>query len=135
MGLDMYAFSRMPMNQLSDEQKEKIMTDVIEHGEATNDPIEIAYWRKHNALHGWMERLYREKGGEDEFNCIDLLLTSEDLDRLEKDIKESKLYPVEGFFFGGDYDPATENSKDIAFIRKAREELEEGNEVYYTSWW
>ena len=41
---------------------------------------EIAYWRKHNALHGWMESLYRKKGGTEEFNCIPVELNKTDLE-------------------------------------------------------
>ena len=31
---------------------------------------DVAYFRKNSALHGWMQELYRSKGGVDlEFNC------------------------------------------------------------------
>ena len=41
------------------------------------------YWRKHPNLQGFMENLYRSKGGNAEyFNCEDVELTLEDLDRL-----------------------------------------------------
>ena len=33
------------------------------------DVEQIHYWRKHPNLHGWMEDLYRAKGGAAEFNC------------------------------------------------------------------
>ena len=58
---------------------------------ANGEPFEIAYWRKHNRLQGWMENLWVEKGkpniqkhpdtGEliDEFNCVDMELTWEDI--------------------------------------------------------
>ena len=53
MGLDMYASRRPP----------------VEKGE------EIAYWRKHNRLHGWMEELWREKTGkEGRFNSEEVIL-------------------------------------------------------------
>ena len=29
------------------------------------DRVEVAYWRKHNRLQGWMEDLYISKGGVD----------------------------------------------------------------------
>lgn len=49
-----------------------------------SDARELHYWRKHPNLHGWMEGLYRDKGGAAEtFNCVNLQLTSDDVDRLE----------------------------------------------------
>jgi hypothetical protein len=72
----------------------------------------------------------------DEFNCIDLPLTPGLLDRLESDIKEHKLEPVSGFFFGTtDYDPAEYEAKDLNAIKLAREAIAEGKQVIYTSWW
>jgi hypothetical protein len=117
MGLDMYAYIR------NDEE---------------DKPTEIAYWRKHNRLHGWMENLYHEKGGTEEFNCVPVLLTVEDLDRLEKIIECKALPETNGFFFGGDsYEEYEEWYKedDLKFIKVARQSIEDGNKVYYDSWW
>ncbi|NRQ19069.1 hypothetical protein [Ensifer sesbaniae] len=42
----------------------------------------LHYWREHPDLHGWMERLYREEGATHaNFNCINLQLTADDLER------------------------------------------------------
>ena len=58
----------------------------------------LFYWRKHPNLHGWFEKLYREKGGkEEEFNCEFLELTTEDLNNLEIAVKQAKLPFTEGF--------------------------------------
>jgi hypothetical protein len=100
---------------------------------------ELAYWRKHNALQHWMEQAAIDLGivkTPDEFNCIDLPLTPELLDRLEADIKEHKLEPISGFFFGAtDYDPAEYEAEDLNAIKLAREAIAEGKQVIYTSWW
>lgn len=41
------------------------------------DAAELHYWRKHPNLHGWMEQLYRDKGGAEEiFNCAAVFSTS-----------------------------------------------------------
>jgi hypothetical protein len=73
MGLDMYAFATA----------EQLAGSVDFTAEAAS---EIYYWRKHPNLHGWMERLYRNKGGkEDSFNCVNIQLTADDLQRLEAD--------------------------------------------------
>ena len=100
--------------------------------------VELAYWRKHNRLQGWMEKLYVEKGGTGEFNCVDVEITEDDLDNLERAINNMELPETGGFFFGSDsYEGYEEYYKkdDVEFIRKAREELKEGNQVIYSSWW
>lgn len=95
---------------------------------------QVHYWRKHPNLHGWMERLYREKGGTaEEFNCVNVMLNSDDLDRLEADINAGTLPDTSGFFFG--QTDGTETQDDLAFIARARHFMELGQQIYYTSWW
>ena len=102
----------------------------------TGEVSEIAYWRKHNALHGWMERLWRDQGGEGDFNCIPLELNEDQLDRLEQDILSDCLPETQGFFFGSDsrFDDR-KKEETSAFIQKARNALAEGMQVAYDSWW
>ena len=136
MGLDMYAYVAARAGQ-QDEYYEGSEFDK-ESGEYVNNkvtkPIEIAYWRKHPNLHGWMEQLYREKGGEGEFNGDELELTWEDLEQLEEDIKQSHLPVTSGFFFG---DPSDDyyREQDLAFIKEARSQLFLGLRVFYNSSW
>lgn len=105
------------------------------------DAQELAYWRKHNRLQGWMEDLYARKGGEGEFNCVDLELTEEDLDELESAIDNRNLPETGGFFFGSDSYSDYEDEEwgylntDREFIEKAREALGEGWKVVYSCWW
>jgi hypothetical protein len=126
MGLDQYAFIVYPVSE----------HEVIEEDKNHED---IAYWRKHNRLQGWMENLYRIKGGTETFNCVDLELTLEDLDKLEEDVKSFNLPQTGGFFFGDDsysYDDKEEQVvKDLEFINTARNSIIEGNKVFYSSWW
>ena len=96
---------------------------------------EIAYWRKHPNLHGWMENLYHQKGGEDEFNCAPVELTSEDLDRLEEDIRNGGLPHTSGFFFGESQGGNDEVNYDLEFVKNARRAIAEGDRVFYDSWW
>ena|SRR5690554_4268140 len=94
----------------------------------------IHTWRKHPNLHGWMEQLYRAKGGQDDtFNCVNVALTADDLDRLEADIRADALPFTEGFFFGTTRPDEIE--LDLDFIAKARAAIAEGKTVFYTSWW
>ena len=120
MGLDMYA-------RATREKPETAFGFEIEDAE------ELHYWRKHPNLHGWMQNLYAKKGGRELFNCIALVLTAEDLDRLEADVRAGTLPPTQGFFFG--QSDGSENDDDLAFISKARAALADGKTVFYDSWW
>ncbi len=132
MGLDMYAY-RIP--------KESVINDFsfgnpdFKFDGEEDVREEIHYWRKHHDLHGWMENLYREKGGEEEFNCAYVRLTLDDLDRLEQDLKGSNLPETVGFFFG-DNPPDDESlTDDLKFIQTARNIIESGDAIYYSPWW
>lgn len=124
MGLDMYAFS------VSQEVAGDVEVDFQSDGDR------LFYWRKFNALHGWMEDLYRSKGGtEDDFNCTTVRLDLKDLDRLEMDAGNNKLVPRSGFFFGSQ-DIYPEDMETVPeFVAKAREAITEGKAVFYDSWW
>jgi hypothetical protein len=97
---------------------------------------EIMYWRKHNRLEGWMEALWRAKGGEGEFNCQDVELTLADLDDLERAIINMELPETGGFFFGSDsYNDFYEPAEDLPFIKEARQRIADGWTLFYHSWW
>ena len=120
MGLDMMAFAR----------QNPITTDV--DFESEENDLEIFNWRKHPNPHGWMERLYRTKGGtEESFNCVNVQLTLEDLDALEAELGELPI--TESFFFGQSSPDYV--TYDKHFIREARARINDGDAVYYTSWW
>ena len=143
MGLDMYAYVAARAGQ-QDEYWESTEYNK-DTGEWVNKanvtkPIEIAYWRKHPNLHGWMEALWQEKGchRDDEeqldFNGIELELTREDIDQLEQDVIEGRLPATSGFFFGeGSDDYYREH--DLAFVKEARAQLFLGLKVFYNSSW
>jgi hypothetical protein len=116
------------------EQQDKEPTLLLEGPNPDNPVIQFAYWRKHPNLQGWMEKLYRKKGGNDKFNCIPVLLTLTDLDQLETAILRKDLPKTKGFFFGDDSDDYYKND-DLSFIAKAKDYISEGMLVYYDSWW
>ena len=98
------------------------------------DIEEIAYWRKHPDLHGWMEQLYRKKGGtETSFNGDTVLLTEEDIDNLKIAVLTGRLPSTSGFFFGDSKQEI--NFADLEFIEKAKEAIKEGYTIYYDSSW
>lgn len=129
MGLDMYAFS----------VKKENVIDTF-HIKSDNKYL-LHYWRKHPNLHGWFENLYYSKGGKVEpFDCQYLNLSLADLNLLEKDIKNFNLPETTGFFFGKDEEHSTnelneDDLDDLEFIEKARKAIENGEYVYYYSWW
>jgi hypothetical protein len=123
MGLDMYAYST----------KAQPKTE-IDFSTKNFEPEQLHYWRKHPNLHGWMQNLYDMKGGtSDSFNGDCVVLDSEDLDNLEQDIKDGNLPDTQGFFFG--ISSGDEDNDDLEFVTKAREAINDGKTVYYTSWW
>lgn len=135
MGLDMYAYSA---------NKAGAQTEYWDNGDWNNEtgefvstctkPKELAYWRKHPNLHGWMEQLYREQGGEGDFNGDELELTWEDLMQLEEDIQEGRLPSTTGFFFGDASDDYYKE-QDLEFIKQAKADLLCGLRVFYNSSW
>lgn len=133
MGLDMYAFT-VSAKVAGDNVVDLKRND--DYGNALFESTELYYWRKFNALHGWMEDLYREKGGTGkDFNCNTVRLNEVDLRRLEQDVFNNELKPRNGFFFGSQeiYPEDLESVTD--FITKARQALADGQAVYYDSWW
>jgi hypothetical protein len=124
MGLDMYTYTK-------DETTKQEEVD------------SLIYWRKHNALHGWFEALWEQKGkpGVDNpetatFNGVELKLELADILRLEKDVKKHNLQGTQGFFFGEDSSADEyQYNKDIAFVALAKNAIIEEKEVYYNSSW
>ena len=66
-------------------------------------------------------------------SCVNLQLTSEDLDQLETAIRNHSLPSTSGFFFGSS--DGSEITDDLSFVAKAREALAAGLTVFYSSWW
>lgn len=125
MGLDMFAFT-IPADLASRDVDMKLSK--------LRGVTELHYWRKHPNLHGWMEHLYRQKGGKDpNFNCATLRLTLGDLAVLEADITAGRLPETSGFFFGES--DGSEKDDDLTFVADARAAIAEGKAVYYDSWW
>ena len=129
MGLDMYAWRVKAEDAVGE-------FDIAKDEEGYSKIEEIFYWRKHHDLHGWMENLYRAKGGDKEsFNCVKVRLTDTDLDNLMIDVMNKKLPATRGFFFGDNPQDDESVINDLKFIASAKEAIQEGDAVYYDSWW
>ena len=139
MGLDQYATARkgeprkVPQTWTTTDADGN-EEEVVEYYNEWDDTIELAEWRKHPNLQGWMEELWYEKGGEGEFNCVELELTLEDLDALEATLDEEALPETAGFFFGNNADDHYAEA-DREFIVQARAAIKQGYKVIYSSWW
>ena len=149
MGLDMYAYTAARAGQQNEFYEGAVWDEELKESVNLNvtKPREIAYWRKHPNLHGWMERLWHQKGKasgnpvfEDAddmagtFNGVELELTYEDLDELERAVTHKQLPATQGFFFGNGADDIYYES-DLAFVKNAKAELFLGLKVFYNSSW
>jgi hypothetical protein len=112
----------------------------VKLGKEDDDVRELAYWRKHPNLQGWMEQLWLKRGdareGFGNFNGVPLQLNFEDIDALENAIKSGEVAALgtTGFFFGNPSDDYYFDD-DLKFCQKARAELFLGLPVYYNSSW
>lgn len=110
---------------------------------------ELAYWRKHPNLQGWMEQLWLYKCNKEGkpivedvanwgsvFNGVELELTWEDIDMLEEDIKSGEMAKLgtTGFFFGNPSDDVYHET-DLKFCVDAKAELFLKRKVFYNSSW
>ena len=139
MGLHQYAVARKGKPRTVKSEYTYTDHDGNEHEDVEeylewDDTIELATWRKHPNLQGWMQNLYYEKGGGEEFNCVDLELTLDDLNALEATLDEEELPETIGFFFGSNADDHYAEA-DREFIVQARAAIKQGYTVVYSSWW
>lgn len=125
MGLDQYAY------RVSSKYDYETVTETI-------IKKEIHYWRKHNALQGWMEALWVNNTGKSvmDFNCEQMRLTMEDLKQLEKCIINQTLPKTVGFFYGSDTSKdEARKADDLEFIEKAMSAIRDGEQVFYSCSW
>jgi hypothetical protein len=141
MGLDQYAHTVSKRGQSLREEMLKLNTNderraFAEENRISDEVQEFAYWRKHANLNEWMTQLAVKRGvvkDAIEFNCVDLVLTAEDIDALEKTITEDALPHGEGFFWGKSH--PEDDATDREFIVNARKAFADGNQVIYSCWW
>lgn len=123
-----------------DEEDDNIENEEQYHNSSLE---EFFYWRKHPAIHAWMESLYVERGGSEIFNGEYVYLNKENLKQLKKDIIKMNLdYTATGFFFGKSNNPKTQEGieelkKDLKFVSLALKHLKEDPNIifiYDSSW-
>jgi len=137
MGLDMYAYAGRPGQRNEYNQQEGDWDPDTREWKTkgpVTEPTELAYWRKHPSLHGWMEQLYRQRGGNNTFNGVELELSWNDIDDLENAVRHGQLPFTEGFFFGKPVDNIY-YEEDLKFCVDAKAEIFLGFKVFYNSSW
>lgn len=95
------------------------------------------YWRKFNALHGWMEDLWRERtgaGAAEDFNCQTVRLYRKDIEALAEARDKNQLHPRGGFFFGAETIYPEDLESLDSFLLKASKDVDD-NAIFYDSWW
>ena len=115
MGLDMYLSKKIFVSEYSAEDVSprsllKVKLDGMEVAGVKSFTIELAYWRKANAIHNW----FVEHCGAGVDDCQEISVEEDDLKKLLEAItgamddreKAAEILPTApGFFFGGtDYD-------------------------------
>lgn len=146
MGLDQYAYvgTRVGQRQeyyLGEGEYDPHTHEWVPKNPTVTKPREIAYWRKHPNLQGWMRQLWKKKGYpggdvETPFNNIELELSWQDIDQLQKDIELGAVANLNttGFFFGEPSDDYY-REKDLQFCLDAKTEIFLGFKVFYLSSW
>lgn len=139
MGLDQYLFK-------TKQTPEQVLSEDYDSDQSK----EIAYWRKHPNLQGYMKQVWEQKYKErakqlqeiqenstfriDQFNCEKVILTLEDLANWEKAVNNKEYPATTGFLFGNEKDEEYKEH-DLDSIKEARKAINEGFTVYYDSWW
>ena len=136
MGLDQYASARKGEPTKLEEPYTVTLEDGtteerMEYSKEWADSYDLADWRKHPNLQGFMEARWC---GDGDFNCAELILTLEDIDELEAAVRGGDLPDTGGFFFGGDSSDHYKE-QDLEFCEAARDALADGYTVIYSSWY
>jgi hypothetical protein len=151
MGLDMYLYAKRYVSNaeyLQQGDAFDIIASKVNATEFIKDHLfvegQVAYWRKANAIHGW---IINNSGAVD--NCTPIHLTKQDLVQLRDDCQKvidegtketamELLPPTEGFFFGsnGIDEWYWEDIKDtIAKLNTALEQsVDDAMFEYQASW-
>jgi hypothetical protein len=105
MGLDMYL------------NGEKYFYGRREEGKhpKTGEIYELAYWRKHPDLHGFIVETFAESVD----NCQRIWLSDENIETIIKAVKDGSLPKTEGFFFGTSENDEAQRNEDVQLLEDA----------------
>ena len=126
MGLDMYLHGRV--KKIEREEHEGYPIDSIH--------VQLAYWRKHWNLHGFIVKNFAE--GVDD--CKPVYLLPEDVEKILRAVKDDELPHTKGFLFGTSDKSEAQRAEDVAVFEgalawlKAEKPGEERLLFYRASW-
>jgi len=89
--------------------------EIVEGFKKKATEVEIAYWRKHPNLHGYIVQAFNE--GKDD--CSPIELTPKDLNQIADAIEKNELPYTEGCFFGSSEDHEGGKKENIKIFRDA----------------
>jgi|TARA_R100000081_G_C4710983_1_gene112833 hypothetical protein len=118
MGLDMYLQGKLYHHGMKYDKNGKYTErkrEKVDGYEKTTTEIEIAYWRKHPNLHGYIVKTFNN--GEDDCTPIDL--SPDNLDQIANAIEKNELPETTGFFFGESSWHEEDKEKNVEIFRKA----------------
>ena len=127
MGLDMYLVGRKTyLDRKLDDEGHKI--DTAE--------VELAYWRKHPNLHGYIVETFAG----DVDDCQPITLNEDNIELILRAIKDDELPHTEGCFFGTSEKSAAQMAEDVAVFEAAlvwlkKEKPNELRSVRYRASW
>ena len=99
---------------------------------------QLGIWRKHANLQGLMQNLAVGKGivdNVDDFNCVDLPLTKDEIKTIISAIELNLLPKTNGFFFGESYGDDAEKQRDLLIFDEAISYANMGWKIVYRCWW
>lgn len=127
MGLDMYLNGRV-RKWRNQEKLDDYPVSAVE--------LELAYWRKHPNLHGFIVETFA--GGKDD--CEPVFLLPGDVEQILRAVKDDELPHTEGFFFGTSERSEARRAEDLAVFEGAlawlkAETPDEERALYYRASW
>lgn len=119
-----------------------------------NHKKNIQDYRNHWQIQLYLDSLFKERGGEGDFSCINLELSKEDLLCLLETIKAFSLPKMGNIYYDiylteEEYDKIKDEKEleskrrrekqswveDINMVNECLNEIEKGNKIFYRSWW
>ena len=98
---------------------------------------ELAYWRKHPNLHGYIVKNYAKDGVDD---CEPVELDQDALIAIMAAVREDRLPQTSGFFFGSSRESTEQRDHDLAVLTRAlfwlqNESKDDWRTVIYQASW
>jgi hypothetical protein len=128
----------MGLDMLLEGRRVKWVLDEMEEGvPVKSKTYELAYWRKHPNLHGYIVKNYAKDGVDD---CEPVELDQDALIDIMAAVREDRLPLTSGFFFGSSLEGTEQRDHDLAVLTRALFWLQNESKqdirtvIYQASW-